>query len=119
MRLGMIAVRDALGSDVPDITDQEIRDALWHYYYDVAKSVGYLLNSRMPKEKKEKKKKKGGLSAFIGSSNIPISEPVPGPCAGFLGHLDTGGALQSNGEAVIYIHRLTLSKSLLIYITSR
>ncbi|KAI9742998.1 MAG: Hsp70 suppressor, GTPase facilitates ribosomal subunit dissociation [Claussenomyces sp. TS43310] len=68
MRLGTIAVREVLGPDVLDITDQEIREALWHYYYDVEKSTGYLLTSRLPKEQKKKKKKKnkGGPSTLLG-----------------------------------------------------
>ena len=41
LREGTIQVRQALGSAFP-ATDQEIQDALWHYYYDVAKSVAYL-----------------------------------------------------------------------------
>lgn len=41
MRQGTIQVREALGSTVP-ATDNEIQDALWHYYYDVGKSVAYL-----------------------------------------------------------------------------
>ena|SRR5690349_17687416 len=64
MRLGTIAVRDALGGDVPSVTDQEIQEALWHYYYDVEKSVNYLLQSRTTKKDVNKKKAKGG-SIFL------------------------------------------------------
>ena len=44
MRLGAIEVRKLLDSDIPPVpaSDQEIRDALWNYYYDVEKSVGNL-----------------------------------------------------------------------------
>lgn len=41
MREGTIKVRQALGADFP-ATDHEIQEALWHYYYDVSKSVSYL-----------------------------------------------------------------------------
>lgn len=61
MRLGTIAVRDALGQDVPGITDKDIQEALWHYYYDLDKSVNYLLQKAMPKEEKKKKTKGGSL----------------------------------------------------------
>lgn len=61
MRLGTIAVREAIGPDVPGITDGEIQEALWHYYYDVGKSVTYLLNSRTEKPKKAKKANGGSL----------------------------------------------------------
>ena len=35
-------MRDVLGLEVP-ITDREIEDSLWHYYYDIDKTVHYLL----------------------------------------------------------------------------
>lgn len=38
---GTIKVRQALGPSSP-VTDSEIQEALWHYYYDVSKSVSYL-----------------------------------------------------------------------------
>ena len=41
MRRGTTDVRAALG-DSGDISDRQIQDALWHYYYDVGKSVAYL-----------------------------------------------------------------------------
>src|SRR5690242_6497260 len=41
MRQGTIKVRATLGSAFP-VTDSQIQEALWHYYYDVAKSVAYL-----------------------------------------------------------------------------
>ncbi|KAI1626008.1 elongation factor EF-1 alpha subunit [Exophiala viscosa] len=43
MRLGAIKVREALGSAIP-VSDKEIQETLWHYYYDVGKSVVYLKN---------------------------------------------------------------------------
>ena len=36
-------MRDVLGPEVP-ITDREIEDSLWHYYYDIDKTVHYLLS---------------------------------------------------------------------------
>ena len=72
MAAGTIAVREALGPDVPDVTDREIQEALWHYYYDVGQTVTYILDARAKKAgggKKEKKKKKGGLAvsrSFLG-----------------------------------------------------
>ena len=41
LRLGTVQVRQNLGPAFP-ATDQEIQDALWHYYYDIGKSVAYL-----------------------------------------------------------------------------
>lgn len=44
MRLGTIEVRQLLQSEIPPVpaTDEEIQEALWHYFYDVDKSVGFL-----------------------------------------------------------------------------
>lgn len=42
MRQGTIKVREVLGSAFSAVTDKDIQDALWHYYYDVGKSVAYL-----------------------------------------------------------------------------
>lgn len=41
LRLGTLEVRQALGAAHP-ATDYEIQEALWHYYYDVGKSVTFL-----------------------------------------------------------------------------
>ncbi|KAI3329965.1 hypothetical protein F4824DRAFT_480176 [Ustulina deusta] len=42
MIAGTTQVRVALGSDSSKVTTQQIEEALWHYYYDVEKSVAYL-----------------------------------------------------------------------------
>jgi HBS1 N-terminus len=42
LQIGTVQVRSALGLSSATITDKEIQDTLWHYYYDVAKSVAYL-----------------------------------------------------------------------------
>jgi hypothetical protein len=58
---------------VPDVTDREIQEALWHYYYDVGQTVTYVLEMRMKKaggSKKEKKKKKGGLAISLSGTGI-------------------------------------------------
>jgi elongation factor 1 alpha-like protein len=47
LRVGTAQVRSALGQGFPSASDKEIQDTLWHYYYDVAKSVTYL-KSRCP-----------------------------------------------------------------------
>ena len=44
LRLGTAKVRDVLGPGV-SIPDREIEDSLWHYYYDVDKTVNYLLST--------------------------------------------------------------------------
>jgi len=41
MRIGTAKVKEALGSSF-SVTDAQIQEALWHYYYDVGKSATYL-----------------------------------------------------------------------------
>ena len=43
LRQGTIRVRDVLGPGF-GISDAKIQESLWHYYYDVEKSVNYLLS---------------------------------------------------------------------------
>lgn len=38
---GTVAVRAELG-DGFEVTDKEVQDSLWHYYYDIEKTVAYL-----------------------------------------------------------------------------
>ncbi|PHH81533.1 hypothetical protein CDD82_550 [Ophiocordyceps australis] len=42
MKTGTAEVRLALGPDASKVTVTQIQDSLWHYYYDVDKSVAYL-----------------------------------------------------------------------------
>jgi elongation factor 1 alpha-like protein len=96
MAAGTIAVREALGPDVLGVTDREIHEALWHYYYDVGHTVTYILDTRMKKAggaKKEKKKKKGGLAvslSFVGMGEWGSGWELG---AGGLGQRGLGGGL--------------------------
>ncbi len=76
MAAGTVAVREALGPDVPGVTDKEIHEALWHYYYDVGQTITYILDTRAKKAggmKKEKKKKKGGLAISLTGIGTGVS----------------------------------------------
>lgn len=42
-------VRAELDEAGLQVADKEIEDALWHYFWDVGKSVTYLKNSKQPK----------------------------------------------------------------------
>lgn len=69
MIAGTAQVRLSLGSDSSKITTQQVEDALWHYYYDVEKSVAYLVNKYIsPKPAKpqaqKKNKSEGRSSSF-------------------------------------------------------
>lgn len=44
MAEGTAEVRSVLASQAQMVTTQQIQEALWHYYYDVDKSVAYLIN---------------------------------------------------------------------------
>ncbi|PVH75367.1 hypothetical protein DL98DRAFT_498454 [Cadophora sp. DSE1049] len=55
MRVGTIAVRAELPATATHITDKQIQEALWHYYYDIEKSVGYLVNTYVTKKEKKSK----------------------------------------------------------------
>ena len=46
MRINTPKVREALGPAY-NVSDKGIQEALWHYYYDISKSVAYL-KSRCP-----------------------------------------------------------------------
>jgi elongation factor 1 alpha-like protein len=41
LRSGTIKVKERLGPNAP-VTEKEIQDALWHYYYDISQSVTFL-----------------------------------------------------------------------------
>lgn len=43
MQQGIADVKAALGIEVSKVSTEQIQEALWHYYYDVDKSVTYLL----------------------------------------------------------------------------
>ncbi|KAI4117653.1 MAG: hypothetical protein LQ345_002152 [Seirophora villosa] len=42
LREGVAQVRAVLGPSI-SVNDKDIEDSLWHYYYDVDKTVNYLL----------------------------------------------------------------------------
>lgn len=55
MRKGTIEVREQLLANAKHFTDKQIQESLWHYYYDVGKTVTYLMSTL---EKKVEVKKK-------------------------------------------------------------
>ncbi|KAI0113296.1 P-loop containing nucleoside triphosphate hydrolase protein [Daldinia grandis] len=104
MNVGTAQVRTALGVESSKVTTKQIQDALWHYYYDVEKSVTYL----MTKYVAPSTKRKGGGEAhaqhisfadFFSDMpwlNIPKDREttftIPSqPRGGLLGGASTGG----------------------------
>jgi elongation factor 1 alpha-like protein len=57
MAEGTEKVKKALGADSAKVTAAQIQEALWHYYYDVDKSVAYLRKSFTPATPKPPPKK--------------------------------------------------------------
>ena len=56
-------VKAALGPQADKVTTQQIQEALWHYYYDVDKSVAYLINKFIDPTPAKPAKAKGPKSA--------------------------------------------------------
>ena len=85
MANGTAEVRKALGKDASKVTLQQIQEALWHYYYDVPKSVAYLNKTFItpapaptkttPKPPAPKKTAAGTFSTFSFSA---VHSPVVG-----------------------------------------
>lgn len=72
MVLGTSAVREALAAESSKVTTAQIQEALWHYYYDVDKSVAYLVSKYISPPADSKKAKKAtnnpeGMSRFPSS----------------------------------------------------
>jgi hypothetical protein len=44
LKEGLRRAREIFGSDIPGLTDTEIEDSLWYYYFDVSKTVNYILS---------------------------------------------------------------------------
>ncbi|KAL7622315.1 hypothetical protein AAE478_007819 [Parahypoxylon ruwenzoriense] len=59
MDVGTAEIQAALGSESSKVTTQQIQEALWHYYYDVDKSLSYLMSKFIAPSNK----KKGGAGS--------------------------------------------------------
>jgi len=92
MRIGTENVRAALGDAADFVTDDAIQEALWHYYYDVAKSVtylksnakappsysqsSYLADQNAPQQAQPKEKKQKQVSKFDQAATEAAQKPV-------------------------------------------
>ncbi|KAI7678251.1 hypothetical protein KC353_g22483, partial [Hortaea werneckii] len=74
------------------VSDSDIQESLWHYYWDVGKSVSYLKNARTPRQqqdkngsaKKEKSKSKFDQAAEKNAEKTVLSCPQCQPRTGFV-----------------------------------
>ena len=80
MRLGTISVREGLGEMSGFTSDAQIQEALWHYYYDVEKSVVYLKNKLGTESKPEKAmpKKEKATTRFDQAASV-AGQKAPTP----------------------------------------
>jgi len=87
---GTKSVRTALGAEFDNVSDHAIQEALWHYYYDVDKSVVYLKSAcsnhsiepslsiedqRTPRQQQQPKKQKQE-SPFDKAASSAAQKPV-------------------------------------------
>lgn len=85
MEQGTADVKAALGVEASKVTTEQIQEALWHYYYDVDKSMTYLLTKFIapPPPKAAKSAQKGnptGKHTFSYSATVtPYSVSRSGP----------------------------------------
>lgn len=87
MNEGTAEVKRALGPRADEVTTKQIQDSLWHYYYDVDKSVAYLINKFLdpaptskPAAKSKSTAQKGPPLADgtqLSISSLPVDLPWP------------------------------------------
>lgn len=78
MTHGTAEVRKAMGPDFAKVTLKQVEDALWHYYYDVDKSVAYLKKTYVappPPPKPTPKKMPEGMSNMLLYSDLSALPP--------------------------------------------
>ena len=81
MAQGTEDVKAQLGEDANKVTTKQIHDALWHYYYDIEKSVSYLKNkyiSPPPPKPSTKKAPEGMFHALSFTGIQSMLEVAPG-----------------------------------------
>ncbi|KAI5778191.1 elongation factor Tu [Geopyxis carbonaria] len=71
MNHGLREVRKILGNDIPGLKDSQIEESLWYYYFDVSKTIDYLLNIHT-KSKNQKKAVGQGLGSLEGRRQLAI-----------------------------------------------
>jgi elongation factor 1 alpha-like protein len=80
MEQGKAAVQAALASSASKVTTAQIEEALWHYYYDVDKTVAYLISKFIdPPKKTPKAVSESNGKPFIPFSQFPSGENPSSP----------------------------------------
>ncbi|KAF4547679.1 Elongation factor 1 alpha-like protein-like protein [Elsinoe fawcettii] len=70
LRIGTAKVRSILG-DPSHISNAVVEEALWHYYYDIEKTVTYLKNEHKPKEQRPKEMSRFDQAAAASAAKAP------------------------------------------------
>ncbi|KAK1759528.1 Hsp70 protein-domain-containing protein [Echria macrotheca] len=102
MKQGTAEVQAALGVEVSKVTTAQIEEALWHYYYDVDKSVAYLISKFIdpPKKKATKPAQKSNGAAGARQPYWPTSSGhAQRPLSGFFSDMPWGN-IPKDREAV-------------------
>lgn len=79
MAEGTAEVTTLLGPQANKVTTQNIQEALWHYYYDVDKTVAYLIGKFVAPTPKPASKNKGQAKPPEGMYTFPCLMPVDPP----------------------------------------
>jgi elongation factor 1 alpha-like protein len=96
MAQGTADVREALGAEVSKVTVAQIEEALWHYYYDVDKSVAYLTSKYINPPPKSAKPQPSGKSVICSIDAVPAAPSELDLSARWAeDHLDTTDATYS------------------------
>jgi elongation factor 1 alpha-like protein len=110
MNQGTADVQAALGVEVSKVTVAQIEEALWHYYYDVDKSVAYLISKFVnprPKATKSAVQPPNGKSVTraidTAAAGLPLELGVPSHWAAkYLDLTDAGlSAMQTYSPSLV------------------
>lgn len=84
MANGTAEIQAALGPQSSKVTVQQIQEALWHYYYDVDKSVAFLISKFIDPPAPKKKETPGRCLTYTSfacripfqTNRLQTSDPV-------------------------------------------
>lgn len=80
MNAATLETQQILGPQADKVTKQQIQEALWYYYYDVDKSVAYIINKFIDPAPKVTKTKKEAKKADTEGESISYNPgPLPSP----------------------------------------
>lgn len=114
MTQGTIDVRATLGPASSKVTTAQIEEALWHYYYDIDKTVAYLVSKFVapptppPKQQKASPSSNGKpLSFLFDSLSATVDNSRDGPYTSELFHSPLSPALHHTAESLAHVATLT------------